>query len=145
MTVDRLAPGYEPRFDLDLAVGQQGELFVANIAEMLGSGSGEVEVKTDAPIARTGNVYIEYECLRPGRYEPSGIATTEAKIWAFVLPANVLIAAPVENVKDIARRHYSTRRRECVRGSHPTRGVVIPVGLFVQSLYRFELQMGATA
>lgn len=140
---DRLAPGYEPRFDLDLALGQQGELFVANIAEMLGRGSGEVEVKTDAQTARTGNVYIEYECMIRGTYRPSGIATTQAKIWAFVLPANVLLAAPVENVKAVARNHYPARKRECKRGSHPTRGVAIQVGVFVRDLYQFELQLAA--
>lgn len=136
----RLVEGYHPDFDLDSAVGRQGELWVADIAHMIGAGTGQIEVKTDQRIANTGNVYIEYECLRRDGWFPSGIATTKALVWAFVLPANVLIAAPVENVRDIARNHWRTYRKDCVRGSHPTRGVAIPVGEFVRDLYRFEVQ-----
>ena len=136
--IDRLAQGYEPDFDIDYAAGAQGELFVAHIIESLTAGSASIEVKTDAQVARTGNVYIEYECLRGGKYVPSGIAATKADLWAFVLPASVLIVAPVTSVRDVARRHFR-RRVECLRGDHPTRGVIVPVGLFVKDLYQYEV------
>lgn len=140
MTIDdRLSDGYQPDFDIDLALGKQGELFVASIADALGSGSARAEVKTDAMIARTGNVYIEYECQRRDGWHPSGIASTTAQIWVFVLPANVLVAAPVENVRERCRTSWwrSDYRRECLVGSHPTKGIAVPVGKFVMDLYKF--------
>lgn len=145
MTTDRLSDGYQPNWDLDLAVGKQGELFVTDICNMLQAGTGQVEIKTDQKIAHTGNVYIEYECRYQGVWKKSGIATTPALIWAFVLPANVLIAAPVESVRAVARRHHKQYFRECPKGDHPTKGVALPVGLFVQELYRYELQVSKEA
>ncbi|MGI8682036.1 MAG: hypothetical protein ACR2JO_07890 [Mycobacteriales bacterium] len=139
MSVDRLSKGYEPRWDIDLAAGQQGELFVADLIKSLASGSASVEVKTDEAVAKTGNVYVEYQCLRSGQWHDSGISATQADLWAFVLPARVLIVAPVSAVREIARRNHARYRRECVRGSHPTRGVAIPVGRFVMELYQYDV------
>ena len=139
--VDRLSDGYLPDFDLDMQVGKQGELFVADIVDMLSNGTGEVEVKTDEMVSRTGNVYIEYACRRRDGWKQSGIATTQAKLWAFVLPANVLIVAPVEAVRELARSEWvrPASRKECIVGSHPNKGVVIPVGRFVMQLYSYEI------
>ncbi len=137
-SAQRLAEGYEPSFDIDYEVGRQGELFVSRVIDSLTGGSASIEVKTDERVAQTGRVYIEYACQRRGRYEWSGIATTRADLWAFVLPANVLIVAPVESVRALVRRRWQNRA-ECSRGSHPTRGVVVPVGLFVRELYEFEV------
>lgn len=124
---DRMADGYEPRFDLDHAVGKQGELFVSEILAALQS--ERVEVKTDLKASRYGNVFLEYECLRRGRYQPSGIATTDAKLWVFVLDlGNVAVAVSTDRLRELGRLAYRHgRTRECVRGSHPTRGVVIKV------------------
>jgi hypothetical protein len=134
--LDRLAKGYEPSFDIDYQVGAQGELFVADIIDSLTKGGTRVEVKRDEKVEQTGNVYLELECLKRGAYVPSGIATSKAEFWAFVLPRNVLIVAPTESVRALAAR-YSNRASECNRGSHPTKGVTIPVGLFVQELHRY--------
>lgn len=137
-TVDRFAEGYEPRFDIDDEVGRQGALFVADVAdairEAVSSGSGEV--KTDMKSVHTGNVYIEYECLYRTGWKPSGIAITEAAIWHHVLPGPVLIAAPVDRVREVVARYRREPRnlRDCTRGSHPTHGVVVPVQAFVHWL-----------
>ena len=122
---ERLTEGYEPRFDLDLAYGQQGELFVADIRD--GLRDGTVEVKRDAQFSRTGNLYVEYECLRQGRYQPSGLTTTEAKVWVFVLgdtPACICLAT------DLLRQWTAQDGfpvAECRVGSHPTRGWLLSV------------------
>ena len=136
---DRMSDGYEPRFDLDYERGAQGELYVTDLVAALASGSTSVETKTDDQIARTGNVYIEYACWRRGQWRASGIADTSADIWFFVLPANVAIAAPVAAVRDVARSQWATYQRECSRGSHPTKGVAVPLGKFVSLLYRYEV------
>lgn len=128
----RAATGYEPRFDLDLEFGQQGELFVTDIAEAVASGM--VEVKRDARWAYTGNVYVEYQCRRAsGRYEPSGIASSDATVWAFVLgDTEVAVFLPAGLLKEFCRekfrapnKHYYLR--EETSGSHPTKGILVPL------------------
>ena len=136
MTIERTLPGYEPRFDIDLAYGQQGELFVADIRD--GLRDGTVEVKRDGRFHDTGNLYIEHECRRQGRYQPSGIATTEAKVWVFVLgdaPACLCIST------DLLREWTSIEgfpTAECVVGSHPTRGWLMSLQRAVFLLKRHE-------
>lgn len=134
--VDRFADGYVPHFDIDAQVGAQGQLFVADLLEALASARGEV--KTDEQAARTGNVFIEYECLRRGKYRPSGISVTEAAIWYHVLTGPTLIAAPTERVKAVARAFYERGKTADggLSGSHPTRGVLIPVTAFVHQLIK---------
>lgn len=84
--------------------------------------------------AQAGNVFIEYECFRQGEWRRSGIATTAAEVWAIVVAGEVMIAAPSRMVRHVARYSRPHERRECMRGSHPTRGVVIPMGEFLQRL-----------
>jgi len=132
MRHDRLANGYVPDFDLDAEVGRQAELYVASIADALRDGT--VEVKADEKARRTGNVFIEYECFRQGEWRRSGIATTAAEVWAIVVAGEVMSAAPSRMVRHVARYSRPHERRECMRGSHPTRGVVIPMGEFLQRL-----------
>lgn len=124
---DRMADGYEPRFDIDHEVGKQGELFVSDLIAALKS--ERVEVKTDLKAQKTGNIYVEFECKRRGTYVPSGISTTEAAVWVFVLDmGNLAVAISTHFLREIGRAAYKAGKvRECLRGSHPTRGVVIPV------------------
>lgn len=136
---DRRSRGYEPRFDIDYAAGHEGETFVYRIVE--GIRDGSIEVKTDEKTPETQNVYIEYECKKHGEWVPSGIKATEAQSWAICLGGGVMVATSVEVLRDIARQHYAmrTHRASCMRGSHPTRGVIIPVrDLLWQLLLRAE-------
>lgn len=118
----RLAEGYEPRWDIDRAVGLRGELHALSIREAFAQGS--VEVKTDERAADTRHVFVEYECN--GR--PSGVATTEAMVWAFII-GDRLVAVPADTLLTLARKAYENPRNrvECVRGSHPTKGVRVRV------------------
>lgn len=131
MTDERHVEGYEPRWDLDAEIGRQGAFWVADVAEALKRGS--VEVKTDEIAHRTGNVYVEFECLRRGQYRPSGIATTEAELWVFVLHRYALaLVVATDFLRPVAREVWRDGHvRECTRGSHPTRGVVVPISRLV--------------
>lgn len=121
------ADGYEPRFDIDYERGSQGEMFTRSIIDAMAR--DRVEVKQDGRIRETGNVYLEYECLRRGKYVPSGLATSEAECWVFVIEGgDVLIAIPTEKLKELGRAAFKAGNvRECVVGSHPTKGVVVTV------------------
>ena len=131
---DRLAEGYEPRFDIDYSeVGRPGELFVMGIIE--GLKSDRVEVKTDQVSQTTGNIYVEYACKKQGQYKPSGLAVTEASLWVFVLElGDLAIAVSVERLKELfADGWRNGKRRKCIRGGYPTKGVVIPIATLALS------------
>jgi hypothetical protein len=128
-TADRHSDGYEPRFDIDAEIGRQGELFVLDIIEGLKNKS--IEVKTDVRSQDTGNLYIEYECLRRGEWRPSGIATTESQLMAFVIGGSLLVV-PTQIIKRVARSElHKGHVKAQTRGSHPTKGVIVPLCLLM--------------
>ena len=131
-TVDRIAEGYVPDFDIDAAVGEQGVLFVATAMDAILNGES-AEVKTDEASWRTGNVYIELECWISGQWVPSG-AARQAVLWAHVVANGVVIFASREHVQAVALSYG--KPRECMRGSHPTRGRVMPIPQFTAALVR---------
>lgn len=116
----------EPRWDIDYAAGRQAEMWVSDLRSALEQGT--VEVKRDRRWIDTGNIYVEYKCKRRGEYRDSGIATTEADLWLFVLIEGVFaIVISTESLKALAREVGRDPRRlkEETDGSHPTKGVII--------------------
>lgn len=92
--------------------------------------AGSIEVKTDEMAMKTGRVFVEYECKRFGGWAKSGIATTTAELWAFVVASDTVLVVPTVRLRAAVKRVYKLQpglRKECVRGSHPTRGVAIPL------------------
>lgn len=112
----------EPKWDIDKLRGDEGEQLVRQMRSAVLAGT--CEVKTDTRALDTGNVYIEYQCKTAIGWQPSGIATTKASSWAFVLGRTV-VWMPTWALKNVARAHG--RKQECAHGSHPTKGVLIPV------------------
>jgi hypothetical protein len=102
--------GYNPGFDLlltgawdlsfadDLEFGLWAEL---NFASVLLRPLDTVEVKRDSRAPETGNVFVETRQMGPGgsEWRPSGISSTTASLWAFVLPNGVTIVAPPEVIR----------------------------------------------
>lgn len=132
MAVDRFSEGYEPNFDIDAAVGRQGELLWGDIRAALRDGSAEV--KTDEKALFTGNVWIEYQCLRKGEWVASGVSATSSEVWVHVIGA-VAVVAPCWQVREMVRQAWKDGLgKEMTRGSHPTRGVVIPISQLLQRL-----------
>jgi hypothetical protein len=122
---DRLADGYEPRWDIDYELGRQGELWCSDIIDALKNGS--VEIKTDEKALQTGRIYIEHEC----KGKPSCIAISKAEIWGYKI-GPVTIFAPISSWRKAhAKALREGRLRSCSRGSHPTKGVVIPISLLI--------------
>jgi len=118
----------KPEFDIDLKIGAQSELWVSDLIAMLAKGKGEIEVKAPKPFLKEQSAYIEFQCQgRDGKWYPSGIAQSKAKIWALTfgsLPGALFIDA--EWLKRAARLAYQKHNiRECTRGSNPTKAVVV--------------------
>lgn len=115
---------YFPDWDLDKARGEEAEQLIRRMRTTLAT--GEAEIKRDDQAAKTGNVYVEYACKTATGWKASGIATTKAASWWWVLyDMRVIVAMPVWLLKNIAREHG--RKTECTQGSHPTKGVLLPV------------------
>lgn len=135
----RMVDGYEPAWDLDLEYGRQGELWVADTAEAIRSGSAEV--KRDGRWYQTGNLFVEYECRRIGEWRPSGLATTDADVWVFKL-GDLGVGLIVETglLKEYCRElHHRGSVAEQLAGSHPTKGVLLPLAYFLSWLQRRQV------
>lgn len=125
-----MTSGYEPRWDIDSERGRQAEEWVGHIRKGLQSGS--VEVKLDERSMDTGNIYVEYRSYNRtlGEFVDSGITTTQASVWVFVLiQKSLAICIETTMLKRMAREYYKAEknRKKETDGSNPTMGVVIPM------------------
>ena len=146
----RLSEGYKPEWDIDLKYGQKGERLVRDfLVGMLGEEPGRltVEVKTDAKYLVSGRVYMEYQCRKRDGWRNSGILASDADYWSFVIGESVVIGVPRTVLLRILERAQDPKLkylREEKDGSHPTRGVAIPMHHFLTWLY-MELWHAAKA
>jgi hypothetical protein len=105
------------RFDLNLA---EGKLSESAFADVLGGKS--FEVKRDYKASQTKNIAIEYEC----RGKPSGIAVTEAEVWAIDLGRGTWVVIETQRLKELAKAHWRNRVIGGDVGSN-TKMVLIPL------------------
>lgn len=116
------------RFDVQLSEGlvQEGWFY-----EMTCAGD-RFEVKHDRRAQSTRNLYVEYE-HDPGHrdeWQPSGISTTEADCWIFVVgdPVDCFIGVATNRLKRLAaeaKTQGSTAKQPV--GSCPTRGALVSI------------------
>jgi hypothetical protein len=80
-----------------------------------------VEVKTDYKATRTGNLFIEYE----SRGKPSGLSTSKADYWAFIISNEQIIIVETNKLKTLCRDNKLSR----VNGgdSNTSKGVLLPL------------------
>jgi hypothetical protein len=140
----RLVDGNEPRFDIDLAYGSAGEAEVLSVIEALER--GRVEVKRDSVWARTGNIYVEWICRHGpnGNWFASGLQTTEADVWAFVLgDTRAVLCVRTDTLREFCRARVDAGGgwndanpvlATCSRGSRPTKGVKVNLVQFLRSM-----------
>lgn len=103
-------------WDIDLEFGLQGEKLVEELLKT----KSKVEVKTDRMADKTGNVAVEYTY----KGLPSGIATTEADVWAFVLyEGQVIIFIDTDRLKRLARKYFKLERN--VKGGDDNQSMLI--------------------
>jgi hypothetical protein len=109
-------------FDLDLAVGHEGE----NLVEQLLTGGATVEVKTDLKWKETGNLYIETVCWSHNNenWYLSGLSSTKAQYWAFVLEGATLLV-PTEVLRQVVTARG--RAITCNIPPNPSKGYLIKV------------------
>jgi hypothetical protein len=120
--------GRFPDFDIDRSAGAQAELWVLDVCKTLAKGKGEIEVKAPKLFLRRASPYVEYaQQHRDGKWRPSGIAKTKAKLWIITfgsLPGALVIETAW--LKRAARLAYKRKQRIEERdGRNPTKGVFV--------------------
>lgn len=125
-----ISNGYEPRFDINLPFGQEGELIVLQKLRSITDGGLRIEVKRDRRFQDTGRLYVETEqnAFNRGVWKPSGINTTAAEAWVFLCNNDCglfLIDTPwLKRAVEEAGKHKSNHCTE-QDGDNPTRGICI--------------------
>lgn len=111
----------DSKWDLDYRHGIDGENEVAKLLNIQ-----TVEVKNDRRWKETGNVYIETECYYQvdDCWLPSGLTTSQATHWAFVLDETVVIL-PSSKLKKIVEKFG--RRSACNIPPNFSEGYLISV------------------
>ena len=105
-------------YKYDLKIGKKGENLYANLLE-----NETVEVKTDFKALKTGNLFIEFK----SRGKPSGIVTTQATWWCFLVANDLFIRISTERLKGLARKFYN--KGKIVKGgdSDTSDAVLVPI------------------
>ena len=109
---------YNNDFSHDLELGQKGENLLARIILLKGN---KIEVKTDLQATQTGNVFIEYK----SRNKLSGISTTEAHYWAFVISNEQIIIIETNKLKILCKT--KGLRRVDGGDNNTSKGILIPL------------------
>lgn len=128
--MNRMAAGYVPAWDIDLADGEQGQLIAFDMLKDIVAGRIRVEVKRDSKFANTGRLYIEHEqnARNRGVWSPSGLMTSTAQAWAFLCNNDqglFVVGTPwLKRAVERARQHPSNHGAER-DGDNPTRGICV--------------------
>jgi hypothetical protein len=120
---ERQRVDFNSDFRHDLEVGQLSEKFLADLLE-----NSTIEVKRDFLAGKTGNVFVEFE----SRGKPSGIATSTADYWAFVLDDDRVVMLPRGLLKVMAREAFEAGRLATGGDSNTSRGVLVRVRELVE-------------
>lgn len=132
---DRMATGYVPDWDIDLAHGEQGQLIALDMLQDIVAGRIRVEVKRDSGFIKSGRLYIETEQnpMRRGIWKPSGISISKAQAWAFLCNNDqglFIVDSPwLKRAVEEAAKHPSNHAAE-KDGDNPTRGICISLNHF---------------
>ena len=109
---------YNSDFRYDLKVGQLHEKMLAGLLE-----SKTIEVKRDFRASQTGKVFVEFFC----RGKPSGISTTEADFWCFILDGETAIMLPTSKLEGLANKAADNNQVVCGGDNNLSHGVLIEV------------------
>jgi hypothetical protein len=109
---------YNSDFKYDLKTGVIGEKYLGRILS-----DKKIEVKTDFIASKTGNIFIEYM----SRGKPSGISTTHADWYAFVLSNDLIFLISSEKLKEKCRKYLKTKRDVVGGDNNSSKGIILPL------------------
>ena len=115
------------KFDVDLAKAKIREEELVDIL-----GKAKLEIKTDSIWKDSKNLAVEFRC----RNKPSGISTSQAQYYAFILDANGytegIIFIPIEKLKILARKFYKLGKVVNGGDDKASEMVLVPISEFVK-------------
>ena len=109
---------YNSDFSHDLKIGQDEEVWLGSLLQ-----SKTGEGKRGFKCGITGNVFVEYE----SRGKPSGLGTSLADFWAFILDGQRVVIVPTEHLKRVAMVYYNQNKVVTGGDSNTSKGVLVPV------------------
>lgn len=109
---------YNSDFKYDLQLGQVGEKYLANILE-----NKKIEVKVDFKATLTGNIFVEYS----SRGKDSGLITTEASWYAYLLSNDKIILIATKKLKNLCRQYLGTERDIKGGDNNTSKGILLPI------------------
>lgn len=121
------------KFDLDLKFGEAGEEWLKLLAD-----ERRLEVKRDRMWAKTGNIFIEFECSG----KPSGLFVTEADYFAYILYRdNINVAVYIwktDLLRAAVQKWIEDNKYKVVTGGDGARakGLVVPVSALGGLIYQ---------
>lgn len=125
---------YDIDFKKDLKFGLKWENELKKILS-----DKKIEVKTDKKWTKTGNIAVEIE----SRNKPSGLSTTKADYWAFILwqtkqkPTIILI--PIDRLQTITG--YYQRKKKVVMGGDANTSKLVLIPLDVLNDYKTQIEI----
>ena len=108
---------YCSNFRHDLEVGQLAESALGDLLE-----NKTIEVKNDLKATKTGNLFIEFK----SRGKPSGIDTTEADFWCFLV-SDVFMLIQTEKLKALVDPLKDTDAERLGGDNNTSVGVLLPI------------------
>tara|TARA_R110002020_G_scaffold232609_1_gene444106 strand:- start:20 stop:376 length:357 start_codon:yes stop_codon:yes gene_type:complete len=109
---------YCNNFEYDLKLGQIKEKELGYIFD-----NKTIEVKTDLKASETGRVFVEYE----SRGKPSGISTSKADYYCFVISDFSYIIIKSKELKDKCRQLLNTELDVKGGDNNTSKGILLPV------------------
>lgn len=108
------------RYDLEI-----GQMFEGSLSDILSN--KKIEVKTDIKAMQTGNLFIEIY----SRGKASGLSTTQADFYAFILPIDendfTTILISVDKLKCIVKNTYNKNGFTIGGDENSSKGVLIKI------------------
>ena len=83
----------------------------------------KIEVKTDYQATMTRNIFVEYE----SRNKSSGIVTTEASWFAYILSNDKIILISTQKLKNLCRQYLGTKRDILGGDNDTSKGILLPI------------------
>ena len=87
----------------------------------------KIEIKTDFIAHKTGNIAVEYQC----RGKPSGIATTQADYYAYIIPRancqDIILLMRVDKLKGLCRQYFKQGAIKKMGDNDLSVAVLIPI------------------
>lgn len=108
---------YNSNFRYDLKRGQDAEKWLGGLLE-----ADTLEVKRDFKASRTKRVFVEYE----SRGKPSGVSTSEADYWAFILD-DAVIMLPLHRLKRLVDIAIDDKRVANGGDKNTSKGALIDI------------------